>query len=246
MDSFERSPQRVARVGGLLYLAIIALGLFGEAFVRGTLLVSGDPSATAGRIAASGLTWRAGIAGDLLMHVLDVPVIVILYLLLRPAGVPLALTATVANLVQTAVLAINKLNLLVPLFLQENVDYLRTFTAGQLDTLGYLAIKAHGFGFAIGLVFFGVACLARGVLIYRCGYLPRVLGLLIAVAGASYLLNSAALVLAPGFAAAIFPAILVPAFLGELSLCLWLIFKGVDTQQWAKRVSSGRAAAASV
>ncbi len=71
--------QRYARIGGLIYLAIICLGLFGEVFVRNSLIVSGDASATAGNIVGSRALWRAGIAGDLLMHVLDVPLIVILY-----------------------------------------------------------------------------------------------------------------------------------------------------------------------
>jgi len=112
--SIEQSPQRYARIGGVLYLAIIALGLFGEAFVRGTLVVSGDATATASAIAASESLWRAGLAGDLLMHVFDLPVIVVLYLLLKPVSESLALLATFFNLIQTAVLVANKLNLLAP------------------------------------------------------------------------------------------------------------------------------------
>jgi Domain of unknown function (DUF4386) len=83
-DSFERSPQAYARASGMMYLAIIALGLFGEAFARGSVIVGGDPAATAANLVAHESLWRAGIAGDLLMHVLDIPVIVFFYLLLRP------------------------------------------------------------------------------------------------------------------------------------------------------------------
>lgn len=227
-----RSPQLYARLGGVLYLAIIVLGMFGEMFVRGSLVVSGDAAATADNIEASQLLWRTGIVGDLLMHVFDVPVIVVLYLLLKPVSKSLALLATLINLVQTAVLVANKLNLLVPLFLLENSAYLKEFSSAQLDALSYLAIKAHGFGFGIGLIFFGFACLVRGYLIFRSGYLPKAIGVLIVVAGLSYLTNSFALLLAPSFAASIFPAILMPAFIGELSLCLWLIVKGVNLERW--------------
>ena len=228
----ERSPQFYARMAGLMYLAIIVLGLFGEVFVRGALVVSGDPTATASNIAASPWLWRAGIAGDLLMHVLDVPVLVFFYFLLRPVSETLALLATLMNLVQTCVLVANKLTLLVPLYLLDSPGTLSSFSPEQLDALSYLAIRAHGHGFGVGLIFFGFACLVRGYLIVKSGYLPKTLGVLIVVAGLSYLINSFALLLAPALAALLFPAILVPAFIAELSLCLWLIVKGVNMAQW--------------
>ena len=202
--SIERSPQRYARIAGILYLAIIILGMFSELFVRGTLVVSGDAAATAKAISASPFLWRTGIVGDLLMHIFDVPVIVVFYYLLRPVSGSLALFATLINVVQTAVLVANKMTLLIPLFLLENGDYLKAFSPEQLHALLYLAIKAHGYGFAIGLIFFGVACLVRGYLIFKAGYLPKTLGVLMGIAGLSYLVNSFALLLAPPLANAMF------------------------------------------
>ena len=169
ISSIEQSPQRYARMGGVAYLAIIALGIFGEAFVRGTLVVSGNATATANAITASEFLWRAGIAGDLLMHVLDLPMILLLYILLRPVSEALALLATFLNLIQTAVLVANKLNLLAPILLLGNAAGLGAFSPEQLQTLSYLAIKAHGYGFGVGLIFFGFACLYRG-------YLPAFVG----------------------------------------------------------------------
>ncbi len=223
---------RCARVAGVLYLAIIVLGLFGEAVVRGTLVVPGHASATAGAIAASPGLWRAGIAGDLLMHVLDVPVIVIFYLLLRPVNQGLAVLATLLNLVQTAVLATNKLTLVLPLLLLGGGAHLAAFTPEQLHAVTRLSIQAHGYGFGIGLVFFGFACLVRGHLIARCGFLPRGLGVLLQIAGLCYLVNSAALLLAPAWAGWLFPGVLVPAFVAELALSLWLIVRGVNLPAW--------------
>jgi hypothetical protein len=163
---------------------------------------------------------------------------VIFYVLLRPVSKSLALLATQFNLVQTAVLALNKLNLLVPLFLLGDAAVLKAFSAEQLHALSMLAIETHAHGFGIGLIFFGVACLIRGALIWRSGFWPKALGVLIFVAGLSYLINSLALLLAPAFAASIFPGVLVPAFVGELAFGLWLIVKGVNTERWRRPASS--------
>jgi hypothetical protein len=233
--SIENNPQRYARMAGVLYLAIIFLGLFGEMYARGTLVVSGDAAATSAAILASPLLWRAGIAGDLLMHVFDLPAMVVLYYLLRPVSRSLALFATLANGVQTAVLVANKMTLLIPLFLLESSRYVTAFSPEQAHAAAYIAINAHGYGFGIGLIFFGVACLVRGYLIFMTGYLPKTLGVLMAMAGLSYLLNSFALLLAPKFAAAMFPWVMLPSLLGELALTLWLIVKGVNVQQWRRR-----------
>lgn len=231
----DRLPQRYARIAGVLYLAIILLGLFGEVVVRGQLVVPGDAMATAHNISASLLLWRAGIAGDLLMHVFDVPVIVIFYFLFRPVNESLALLATLMNLVQTAVLAANKLNLVLPLLLLNAGGYTNTFSAEQLHALSYFAIDAHGFGFAIGLIFFGFACLAQGYLMFRASYFPKVLGVLLAIAGLCYLVNSFALLLVPSLANTLFPGILIAPFVGELLLALWLTIKGVDMVQWKQQ-----------
>ncbi len=231
-SAIERSPQFYARLAGVLYLAIIVLGVFGEAFVRGSIVVSGDAGATAKAIAAADALWRAGIAGDLMMHVLDLPVLIVLYVLLRPVDHGLALLATGLNLIQTAVLVANKSNLMLPILLHDSAAASAAFSSQQVDALSYVAIQAHGHGFGVGLVFFGFACLCRGYLIYKSGFLPKILGVLMYLAGASYLVNSFALLLAPDLASALFPAILLPAFVGELSFALWLIFRGVDTTKW--------------
>jgi Domain of unknown function (DUF4386) len=230
-DSFERSPQAYARTSGLMYLAIIALGLFGEAFARGSVIVGGDPAATVANLAAHESLWRAGIAGDLLMHVLDIPIIVFFYLLLRPVDKGLALLSATFNLVQTAVLALNKSMLIVPLVLLEQAN--SGAAAGQdVQALISLSIGMHSYGFGTGLIFFGLASIVRGYLILKSGFLPKTLGVLLQVAGLCYLTNSFALLLAPSLADVLFPWILMPSFIGELLLAGWLLIKGIDVERW--------------
>ncbi|HEX3127717.1 MAG TPA: DUF4386 domain-containing protein [Thermoanaerobaculia bacterium] len=230
--SAETSPQVYARIGGVLYLIIIVAGSLGELFIRGALVVSGDAAATANNIMASPSLWRIGVAGDLIMHVCDVPLMLIFYVLLRPVHRNLALLAVLFNLMQSAVAVANKLNLLTALFFLGDAGYLNALTLQQRQALAYLAVKTHDYGFGVALIFFGFTCLVLGYLIFRSGYLPRILGILMALAGLSYLTNSFALLLAPAFAAKLFPAILLPAFIAELSLCLWLLVKGVNVPKW--------------
>lgn len=210
------------RLAGLCYLAIIGLGLWSEVFVRGSLVVAGDAAATARNIAAQPQLWRLGLAADLLMQVLDLPVIVVLWRLLRPVNETLALTATGLNLVQTAMLVGNRVQLLAALEFATAPGLGAAFLPGQRDALAMLAVQLHGQGFGIGLIFFGFACVIRGALIASSGVAPRLLGGLLVAAGLAYLLNSFALLLAPGLAQRLFPAVMLPVLVGELAFALWL------------------------
>lgn len=229
------SPQVYARIGGLAYLIIIIAGAFGELFIRDKIIVSGDAAATANNILASQILWRIGIAGDLVMHVCDLILALVYYTLFKSVNKKLAMLSVLFGLIQTAVLVANKLNLLMPLFLLGNDDYLNSYDPHQLQALAYIFIKAHGYGFNIGLIFFGFECLIDGYLIFKSGFLPKILGVLLGIAGLCYLINSFTMLLSPKLSGLIFQIILVPTFIGELLLCLWLLFKGVNVAKWNER-----------
>ncbi len=231
-QSQEFSPMKYARIGGVIYLVIIMAGIFGEVFVRNALVVSGDAVATANNIMASPLLWRMGIGVDLIMQLCDIPLIMIFYVLLKPVNKNLALLNLLFNLIQTAVLVVNKLNLLIPLFLLGDADYLKAIDPLQLQSLSYMFIKLHGYGFGVGLLFFGFVCLVEGHLIFRSGFFPKALGLLLQVAGVCYLTNSFAMIIAPKLANVLFPYVLMPPLVAELSLALWMVVKGVDVSRW--------------
>ncbi|MGH9644616.1 MAG: DUF4386 domain-containing protein, partial [Terriglobales bacterium] len=209
-SAMEASPQPYARLGGFLYLVLIFAGSLGEIFIRGKMVVSGDAVATAHNIVASESLWRLGITGDLVMHVCDVFVMWCIYVLLRPVNRNLALLNLLLNLIQTAVAVANKLTLFVPLFLLGNATYLKAFDPAQLQAWSYVAIRMHGYGYGVALIFFGFVCLVEGWLIRRSRYLPALLGVLMQIAGACYLVNSFTLLLAPAIQARLFPAIMVP------------------------------------
>jgi Domain of unknown function (DUF4386) len=234
----EFSPQLYARAGGTAYLILIVAGLVGEMFIRNKLIVSGDPTGTAQNILMHPLQWRISIASDLIMHICDAVVAMVYYVLLKPVNKNLALIALYLGLVQTAVLVANKMNLVMPLLLLGNSPYLKSLDLHTLQTLAYLSVAAHDYGFGIGLIFFGCECLIAGYLIFKSGYFPRILGIMIQIAGICYLVNSFALILSPALAHELFPIILLPSFIGELSMCLWLLFKGVKLDKWKERVTA--------
>ena len=244
----QASPRVLSRIGGVLYLIVIIIGIFGEAFVRGRIIVPGDATATAANLRSLESLWRFGIAAEFFLLICAVGLALILYVLLSPVSRELALLAIFFNLVSLAIEASAALNLVAALFPVGNAEYLRAFEPEDLYAMASLSVESHSYGFGAALIFFGCQCLILGYLIFRSGYLPKALGVLMQIAGLSYLTNSFALLLAPNFADRIFPAILVPAFVGEASLCLWLLVKGVNVEKWRPRASAQptRSAAATV
>jgi len=103
--------------------------------------------------------------------------------------------------------------------------------------LANLALGSHDVAFNIALIFFGFTCLLNGYLIFRSEYLPKFVGVLMQIAGASYLTACFAALFAPAFADLITPAILLPPLIGESSFCLWLLLKGVNIAEWKARVA---------
>jgi len=229
------APRALARLGGALYLVIIVLGIFGEVFVRDRIFVSGDAAATAANLRAMERLWRVGIATEVVLLLCATALTLIFFVLLEPVSRNLALLAVFFNLVSVSIEATAALDLVRALFPLGDAAYLKALPAEERDAMASLAIRSHAHGFGVALIFFGCVCLVLGYLIFRSGYLPKLVGVLMQIAGLSYLTDSFALILAPGFASRIFPAILVPAFVGEASFCLWLLVKGVNVEKWRER-----------
>src|SRR5690349_20615168 len=152
------APRVLSRIGGVLYLIIIATGLFGEAFVRGSIVVSGDAGATSANLRALEPLWRFGIAAEFVLLICAIALPLIFYVLLRPVGRELALLAVFFNLVSIAVEAVAALNLAAALFPLANARYLGAFQPEQLHAMASLAIRSHSFGFGAALIFFGCEC----------------------------------------------------------------------------------------
>jgi hypothetical protein len=237
----ETSPLVYARVAGVLYLIIIVFGLFSEVFVRSSLFVPGDATATAANITAAEGLFRSGFLADSIMFLSDVALAVLLYVLLRPVSKTLALVAMFFRLTQTAVLALNLLNYHAALLLLSGAGYASAFEPGQLHALSHMFLDLHGHGYDLGLLLFGLHCLLLGYLIFRSRYFPRALGVLLMAAAVTYLVGSYTRFLFPDYVAAVAPIYIV-ALVSEVSLCLWLLVKGVNVRRWEERNSDAVAA----
>lgn len=226
------SPKAWARTGGWLYLYIILAGGLAELFVRGKLVMSGDAAATAHNIIASEQLWRIAFAGDIMVNVFAVVLALIFYVLLRPVNPYIALLSVLFDVTEAAIASLNELNHFAPLLLLKGARYLTAFDPQQLHALALLSAKLYEFGFGISLVFFGFDSLCRGYLMFRSGYFPRWLGILILISGLSYLTNSFVLFVSPALSDLISSWVLVSAGLPELVFCVWLIVVGVDERKW--------------
>ena len=180
--------------------------------------------------------WRWGIASELFLGICTIVLTLILYVLLKPVSRDLALLATFFSLLAIAVETTYSLQLVEALYPLGDATYLKVFTPEQLNAMASLSIKAHGDGFGIALLFFGCFFPIAGYLIFKSGYFPKTIGILYLIPGLSYLTSSFALILAPTFANRYYFVMAGPALIGEASLCLWLLVKGVDLLKWEKLV----------
>lgn len=213
-----------ARVAGFLYLFFIATLIFGRS-VRSKLIISGDAVATANNIKASEGLFRLGFMSDMLSAVLFLLVAWALYVLLSPVNKNLALLFLLLNLSGVAVQCINMLNQLAALLLLRDADYLKVFPADQLQNLGLFFLNLHTNGFMIAQVFYGAWLFPLGYLVFKSGFLPGILGILLIIDCVGVLIAFFQFFLFPEYKVITYPGLVV-SFIAEISLGLWLLIKG--------------------
>lgn len=221
--------RRIARTAGFTYLVVFVAGMIAEFVARAPNIIDTDAAATAANIAANAGGFRIGIAADLIMVIADVGLALLFYELLKPVNKPLAMLAAFFRLAQAAAIGVNLLNLFVVLELTGGASYLNAIGPSGLNALALLFARAHGIGYTLALLFFGVSILIVGYLTIKAEYLPSILGIAIIVAAAGYLVDVFAQTLLAGYddyADFFGNVVLVPAFVAELAMTLYLIVRG--------------------
>jgi hypothetical protein len=230
------SIKNTARLAGFLILLIAVLSPFSILYLPSTLIVPGDATITASNVMASDGLFRLGIVVDSVVILLEIVVIAILYVLLRPVDRTLALAAAFARLAMTIVMAVNVFNSLGVLLLLGDAEYLTVFEPGQLHALVLLFLNLHESGVYIWQVFFALHWVAVGYLVFKSGYFPRILGVLLMVTCLGYLMDSCGMLFpSSGALSMVSSAVLAVGVIGELSFTLWLLIKGVNVEQWEIR-----------
>ncbi|MCH8837366.1 MAG: DUF4386 domain-containing protein [Candidatus Marinimicrobia bacterium] len=225
----ESSPLIVARIAGILYLLMAPFGVFGILYVRANLIVPGDAATTANNIMASEALFRSGIVSALITQIIFILLVLFLYRLLKPVNRNHALLMVVLALVGIPIAMLNELNQFAALHLLSGADYLTAFTTDQLHTQVLFFLNLHSDGILIAQIFWGLWLFPLGLLVFKSGFLPRFLGVLLVIGCFGYVIDSFALILFPGF-----KPIAQFTFIGELLLPLWLLIKGVNVEQWEK------------
>lgn len=228
------SIQSYARIAGGLGLLSFVSGGFGEAYVPSLLIVRTDPAATVTNILASESLFRLGFASYLIEALCDVGLTWAFYVLLRPVHRNLSLLAVFFRLIATGGFAMSQVLYFSALLVVSGPDNLKTFSVEQRESLALLSINAGGFGLEVFSMFYGVGAMLLGYLIFRSQYLPRILGVLLAISGAGFVVKAFASVLAPTYAS---PLLLLPVAVAWLSLTVWLLVKGVDIQRWQEKAA---------
>ena len=221
------SEKRLARIAGSLYLVVAVLGGFAELYVRSRIVVAGDAAATADNIRASATLFRVGFMSDLVQATFFILTAMALYLLLRHVNELVARAMVVIVAVSVAIICLNLLNQYMALQIATGEESASVFGAAGSDALTGLFADMHAAGYLIAQMFFGLWLLPLGYLVYRSGFFPRVLGVLLVVGSFGYLVDLFVQFLAPGIAESVEPFVVAPAAVGELSLVVWLLVKGV-------------------
>src|SRR5216684_7498084 len=194
------SIKKQARLAGLLYLLASIPAPFGLIYVPGKLIVPGDATATADHVRASETLLRLGIASELIGFIIFIFVVLALYRLFKAVNEKHALAMAILLLVSIPISLLNVLNEIAALVLVSGADFLSAFEKGQLDALAYLFLRLHGQGFIVAQIFWGLWLFPFGMLVIRSGFIPRVLGVLLLIAGSAYVVTSFTSLLLPRYA----------------------------------------------
>lgn len=225
------SINKTARITGFIYLMMAPLGIFGIIYVPSVLIVSGDAIATVNNIMANELLFHLSIVSALIVQICHIFIVLLLYKILKPVNKNHAVLMVIFMLVAIPIAMLNEVNNFAALLLSSGAGYLSVFTADQLQALVPLFLDFHEYGINIASIFWGLWLFPMGYLVFKSGYIPKFLGVLLIIGCFGYLIDFVIFSLFPNFDMTISAF----TFFGEILFPLWLLIKGVNVEQWKKR-----------
>ena len=229
------STKKTARIAGVLYVLLALTGVFSLIYVPTTLVVFGDATATAENIRSSELLFRSGILSGLVSNVIFVFLVLALYRLLKETSHKQAMLMVTLVVISVATGFANTINQLGALIALSGADFLSVFEKPELDAIAYLFIRLNSWGIQIIQIFWGLWLFPFGLLVYRSGFIPKTLGVLLMIAGFGYLLGSFMFQILPQYDDALSTFIMVLE-MGELPIIFWLLIVGAKAQSEERQI----------
>jgi len=221
----SENPKKTARIAGLFYLGLIVFGILGQ-LVRMSLIAPDNAAETASNILDNEMQFRAANVVWLFSEMLFLFLGLALYVVLKPVNKNLASLIVLFIVIGVAIESINTLNQFAALQLLSNAD-LTVYTTDQVNAQAMLYLDSYEAGYAIAAIMsFGPWLIAAGYLVYTSGYFPRILGILVMIAGFGILIENLQHLLSPDHEAISLPAGAI-AIIGEFAFCGWLLVKGI-------------------
>lgn len=225
--SAQPTLEKQARIAGLWYLLLLLTAPIGLMYVPGQLIVRGDATTTAANLRASEGLFRLGFGSELVHQVIMIFLVLALYRLFRPVDELLAKQLVIlGSLVATPIVFVNVLNEIAALALAKGADYLLVFDTAQREALAYFFLRLHGQGIVVVSIFWGLWLFPFARLVFRSGFIPKVFGYLLLIAGSTYLASSTATLVLPRFEPFI-DRIATPLMMTEIPIIFWLLIWGV-------------------
>lgn len=233
MTNAEASPRVKARLAGVFELLEGLTSAGGQVLILGRLVVSGNAVATAANILGHEQLFWLGFALSLIAVVFHIAWVLLFYELFRPVSRSVSRLALFVILVGCAIQAVTSVLYVAPMLVLRGWSSGSAFASPQLQALAYLLVRLNGQAFNTYLVFFGIWCVLAGYLIFRSTFMPRILGVLLAIDGVGW-----ALYLVPPLARHLFPFIATASAIAEIPLQLWLLVMGVNVQRWKEQAGA--------
>lgn len=229
------SRKKSARMAGWLYLLLALTGVFNLIYVPSTLIVSGDATATVTNILSSEQLFRTGILSGLVSSVIFVFLVLALYRLLKDISHKQAILMVTLVAISVAASFAITFNQIAALIVLSGADFLSVFEKPQLDAVAYAFLRLHSHGLQIIQIFWGLWLFPLGILVYRSHFIPKLLGVLLIIAGIGYLLSSFTFLMMPQYSDTFFPFITILE-MGELPIIFWLLIVGAKAQSHEQQI----------
>ena len=229
MDSTEHATElnRTARMAGLFYLIVVVTGIFSLLYVPSQISTYGEATTVISGIQESGWLFRLGIVAGLICYTAFLVLPFVLYKLLHRVGREAAVLMVAFAVASVPISFISLLSKLDVLSLVSGADHLQVFTPEQVYAQMRLLLDAYGNGVLVAQIFWGLWLLPFGYLVFKSGFLPRILGILLMMGCFGYLIDFFGRVLFSGYSETLATIVGLPASLGEIGICLWLLIVGV-------------------